>query len=129
MVYSAVLAACSTDGRSWVQALNLYQCLWTHLQVCGSKRLGCHADILTVSRCHTRGEFEGHRSEKACKWLHPSFGTQGRRLQVSHQRVTQVRKHASGSTLALKPRANVIRSPKQGYQWPHEKESCAPIFF
>ena len=36
-------------------------------------------------------------------------------------------KHASeGSTLALKPRADVTRSPKQGYQWPHKKDSCPP---
>ena len=34
----------------------------------------------------------------------------------------QATKHASeGSTLALKPRGDVVRSPKQGYQWPHEK--------
>ena len=26
-----------------------------------------------------------------------------------------------GSTLALKPRGDVTISPKQGYQWPHEK--------
>ena len=29
-----------------------------------------------------------------------------------------------GSTLALKSRANVTRSPKQGYQWPHERDLC-----
>ena len=53
--------------------------------------------------------------------------------QVSHQRWisaihgTQVTKHASeGSTLALKPRGDIIRSPKQGYQWPHKKDSCPP---
>ena len=34
-----------------------------------------------------------------------------------------------GSTLALKPRADVIRSPKQGYQWLHEKDLCPPKFF
>ena len=28
------------------------------------------------------------------------------------------------STLALKPRADVTRSPKQGYQWPHKKDLC-----
>ena len=39
-------------------------------------------------------------------------------------RITEVRKHAKGSTLALKPRADVTRSPKQGYQWPHEKDLC-----
>ena len=49
--------------------------------------------------------------------------------QVSHQRwisgihCTLVTKHASeGSILALKPSGDVTRSPKQGYQWPHEKD-------
>ena len=53
--------------------------------------------------------------------------------QVSHQRwisgihCTQATKNASeGSTLALKPRGDVTRSPKQGYQWPHEKDLCPP---
>ena len=32
-------------------------------------------------------------------------------------------------TLALKPREDVTRSPKQGYQWRHKKDLCAPIFF
>ena len=55
-----------------------------------------HADLYTVSRCRTRGEFEDHTSEKA----------------------------GMGSTLALKPRADVTRSPKQGYQWPNKKDLC-----
>ena len=29
-----------------------------------------------------------------------------------------------GSMLALKPRADITRSPKQGYQWLHEKNLC-----
>ena len=29
-------------------------------------------------------------------------------------------------TLALKPKGDVTRSPKQGYQWPHKKDSCPP---
>ena len=37
---------------------NFQQCLWTRLQVCGSKRFGCQADLCAVSRCHTRGESE-----------------------------------------------------------------------
>ena len=45
----------------------LKYCLWTRLQVHGSKRLGCHADQYTVSRCHTRGESEDHTSMKALR--------------------------------------------------------------
>ena len=42
----------------------------------------------------------------------------------------QARRHAKkGSSLALKPRADVTRSPKQGYQWPHKKELCPQKFF
>ena len=38
-------------------------------------------------------------------------------------RITQAKKHAKrGSTLALKPRADITRSPKQGYQWPHKND-------
>ena len=57
-----------------------------------------HADLYTVSRCHARGESEDHTGEKACK----------------------------GSTLAWKLRANITRSPKQGYQCPHEKDLSPP---
>ena len=51
---------------------------------------------MPLSRCHTRGESEDHTSEKARK----------------------------GSSQALKPSANVIRSPKQGNQWPYKKDLC-----
>ena len=44
---------------------NPHQCLGTHdLQVHGPKRLGCHADICTVSRCR-RGESEDHHRWKS----------------------------------------------------------------
>ena len=33
------------------------------------------------------------------------------------------------STLVLKPRGDITRSPKQGYQWPHKKDLCPPNFF
>ena len=76
-------ACCVRHGRSWVWAPNLHQCLRIHLQVCASKRLGCHADLYTVSRCHIRDESEDHTSEKACKGIHHSFETQGRCHQKS----------------------------------------------
>ena len=42
----------------------------------------------------------------------------------------QARKHTSErSTLTLKPRADVTRSPKQGCQWPHKKDLCPPKTF
>ena len=33
------------------------------------------------------------------------------------------------SNKALKPRGDITRSPKQGYQWPHKKDSCLPNIF
>ena len=44
----------------------------------------------------------------------------------------QVTKHTSkGSTLGMMmiSRGDVTRSLKQGYQWPHKKDSCPPKFF
>ena len=29
-------------------------------------------------------------------------------------------------TLAVKPRGDITRSAKQGYQWPHKKDLCPP---
>ena len=40
---------------------------------------------------------------------------------------TQVKKDAiKESILALKPKADMTGSPKQGYQGPHKKGSCPP---
>ena len=37
---------------------------------------------------------------------------------------------ASGSTIVLRPRVDIIRSPKQGYRWPHKKRTFVlEIFF
>ena len=91
----------------WKLFCQILSCKWishfvtsqTFLQVRWSKRLSCQADLHTVSRCHTRGESEDHTSD-------------------------EVRK--KGFTLALEPRADVTRSPKQWYQWPHEKDWCPP---
>ena len=55
----------------------------------------------TVSRCCTSGESEDDTGKKACK----------------------------GIPLALKPRYDITRSPKQGYQWPQKKDLCPPNFF
>ena len=62
--------------------LSIHQCLWTCLQVCGLKRLGCYADHYTPSRCCTRGESEDHTGKQAC------FETQGRHHQKSKAQVS-----------------------------------------
>ena len=57
-----------------------------------------------------------------------------RGLQVSHQRwISRNMLHVRLSkawinlpTVALEPRGDVTRSPKQGYQWLHKKDSCPP---
>ena len=102
VVYRAMLAACGTDGHGFKP--------WTFTNACGhicryvDRKDSAAMLTSTVSRCHTRGE---SREFIACRW-----------------QSMQVTKHASeGSTLALKPRGYVTRSPKQGYQWPHEKDS------
>ena len=67
--------------------------------------LGCHAGRQEVGRCHTRGESQGM-------------------CNVTHMPLLSLNK--AEPTLALKPRGDVTRSPKQGYQWPHKKDSCPP---
>ena len=69
------------------------------------RRLGCHADCQEVSRCHTRGESQGM-------------------CNVTHTPPLSLNK--AEPTLALKPRGDITRSPKQGYQWPYKKDSCPP---
>ena len=50
--------------------------------------------------------------------------------EVNQRNSPQARKRASEkSTLALEPRADVTRSPKQGCQWPHEENLCPPEIF
>ena len=81
----AVMKKSSTDKE--LLCSDDHSCSESSSSVCGSKRLGCHADVYTVSRCHTRVESQDHTGEKACK---------------------------KGSTVALKPSADITRSPKQG---------------
>ena len=67
----------------------------------------CHAGCQEVGRCCTRGESREH---------------------ISHMPPSKVKIRLP--TLVLKPRENITRSPKQGYQWPHKKDLCPPnIFF
>ena len=69
------------------------------------RQLSCHVGCQEVSRCCTRGESQG-----TCT--------------ITHMPPLSLNK--AEPTLALKPRGEVTRSPKQGYQWPHKKDSCPP---
>ena len=71
------------------------------------RQLGCHAGPKEVGRCHTRGESQGM-------------------CNVAH--TPPLSSNKAEPTLALKPRGDVTRSLKQGYQWPHKKDSCPPKF-
>ena len=90
------------NGRSpvIVRRLSLHdegikQYVWKYVD---QKWLSHHAGCREVSRCHTRGEFE---------WIH----------------CIQATKYASiGIYPGLKPRADVHRNPKHGYEWYHKKE-------
>ena len=70
--------------------------------------LGCHAGCQEVSRCSTRGESQGM-------------------CDITYTPLLSSNK--AEPTLALKPRGDVTRSPKQGHQWPHKKDSCPPKIF
>ena len=69
------------------------------------RRLGCHAGRQEVGRCRTRGEYQ-----EMCNILH----------------MPPLSSNKAVPTLALKPRGDITRSPKQEYQWPHKKDSCSP---
>ena len=77
--------------------------------------------------------FEPHQCLLLGMWRRVSWLSHWlpRDQQVSHQRCTiflyevQIRL----PTLALKPRGDAIRSPKQWYQWFHKKDLCPPPFF
>ena len=99
------------------------------------------AEWFTVLYCSTRGH--GFKSPailvdtwSASMWIKkdrsPCWPLYSK--QVSHQRwiwgSLRVRKHTSkGSTLALKLRADITGSSKQGHQWPHKKDLCPPESF
>ena len=88
--------------RQWHTSSGLepYQCL----QACGLKCLSHHAGCQVVSRYHTTGEFE---ESIAHRWWN---------IQ------------ARGSTLALKPKVDMTRSPKWGYHCLQEKTNVFQEF-
>ena len=80
----------------------------------------------SVSRCLLAGKLERKPAQLPCQLP--------RGWQVSHQK--WIREHVRVCpplpawirlpTMALKPRPDITRSPKQGYQWSHKKDLCPP---
>ena len=106
--YSILLSCYShshtVSGGMIAPAFESHQCLagmW-------KRWLSCHAGRQEVGRCHTRGE-----SQEMCNITCT--------LPLSSNKAEP--------TLALKPRGDVIRSPKQGYQWPHKRTHALQKFF
>ena len=87
----------TTSSGMIVPSFESHQCLAGTWK----RRLGCQE----VGRCSTRGESQG-----TCK--------------VTHTPPLSLNK--AEPTLALKPRGDITRSLKQGYQWPHKKDLCPP---
>ena len=103
--------------------------LWNSLHAGEKARKGSTVALkprADVTRCTKQGHQWPYQKARLPCW--PLYGH-----QVSHHRwirwihKIQVTKHAKeGSTLALKPRRDVTRSAKQGYQWPHKKDLRPP---
>ena len=71
----------------------------------GSDRL--RAGRQEVGKCSTRGESWG---------MYITFAS----AKIANK---------AEPTLALKPRGDITRNPKQGYQWPQKKDMCPPKTF
>ena len=87
MAYSVVLAACGMDGHGF--------------------------ELQTSTNAY--GHVCKYMDQNGLATMLTSIQSAGVTPEVN-PRVTQARKHAKGSTLALKPRAGITRSPKQGHQ-------------
>ena len=92
---------CNICGESFSQSGHLITHKRKHTgegKEAKKEAISCHADRQEDSRFHTRGESE---DSVVCR-------------QQSMQ--------ARGSILALKPRGDATRSPKEEYRWLHKKD-------
>ena len=104
-----------------------HQCLWTCLQICGSRRLDYHVGHQEVWH---RGGSEESIAENACKWgIHPGFQTQERRDQKSKNRgISGPTKrlmsliHRSQLSSIWKPRFRLRERPLALGQWERKGE-------
>ena len=98
MVYSAVLAACSTDDRGFEPT--------TFTNVCGHvcKYVDQKDSVAMLTSIQSAG-------------VAPEVN-----LRNSLHAGDKARKR--GIHLALRPRGDVSKTPKPRYQWPHKKDLC-----
>ena len=128
-----------STGVKWENPPDIWSCKfqscgWQNSSVGNASDLVSHAPLSSSplpwwfkSQC--MWEEPGQPCHIHAYTVYTSFGGKGRwhTRDESEESVvhrwgsTQVRE----STLALKPRADITRSPKQGYQWPHKKDLCA----
>ena len=105
--------------------------------ICCNKK-NCTHNQKKIAKCKRALKLiiTGTMTKRKAKWNHWA-GVSHSVQQMSHQRwiwgihCTHVTNNASeGSILALKPRADVTRSPKQRYEWSDKNYFCAVrIFF
>ena len=94
-MYSAVLAACSTDGHGFKPRTSTNAC-------------GCICRYV---------------DQKGWAAMLTSIQSAGVTPEVN-LRITQGRKHIKGIYPGFETSADVTKSPKQGCEWPHEKDLC-----
>ena len=100
--------------------------LWVHISSRGTWRDFKFNKTLVVNLfCYLR--VKNSRKQMFLFWekVHHKYIQSAGVTPEVNLRITQARKH-TGDSLALKPRADITRSPKQGYQWPHEKDLSLP---
>ena len=108
VLFSYIKSSESYFKWAWLQPVGFrINTIVNHQCLAGTwkRRLGCHAGRQEVGRCRTRGESQG-----MCN----ATGTPLLSLNKAEP------------TLALKPRGDVTRSPKQGYQWPRNRGISGP---
>ena len=128
LVYMWINKVCSGCGYSHMEAPLLYTC------ACGLKRgvaqahmcYPLHIEFTTIrartaNKCQYNLTLQWFLYLVAMLAIKRSAGVTPE-VNVRNPLSTDDKHTSEGSTLTLKPRADVIRSPKQNYQLPHKKD-------
>ena len=146
-----MVEVCMAGGCVWQRGMHGREGVWQRGHVCrrdghwsGWYAFYWNAFLFMIVSCHTllasgmlHPRLKPHQCLYVCKYMdRKCHGHNTRDRQVWHQswiwgiHCTHVIKYASDwSILPLKLRADITRSPKQGYQRPHKKNWCNQNFF